>query len=262
MNNKALSPIVSMMLILAIITTSISVLWANYVPIVKKRAEIEHNERLIDKFLNIPTICSLLNENESKIISLKLGGGETAFGRLTTSSTLRVNRSGTVRIDFYYTVNNSTKHYDHTFNLFSIELETHNNFILDQKFVFSEGGIKVFQYNRSITKSKPNMNEFLRFENNTLILKIDSLKTEPQEVSGNGIVYLRLKFNRNESYSGEYHYCTGYIQVNDSLFEDEWIKVMKSLSERSDRLRSENNRLMFNNINVSILIRDFVVSIS
>ena len=99
MDDKAISPVVSMMLILAIITTSISVLWANYVPIVKKRAEIEHNEKLSDEFLSISTIYSLLNENESKVISLKLGGGETTFGHLTTSSTLKVKKTGTVIVD-------------------------------------------------------------------------------------------------------------------------------------------------------------------
>ena len=258
MNNKALSPVVSMMLILAIITTSISVLWANYVPIVKKRAEIEHNERLSDEFLSISTIYSLLNENESKVISLKLGGGETTFGRLTTSSTLKVKRTGTVIVNM--TCDN-LPHSNFSFSLFGIELSIHNMYLPDCAFVFSEGGIKVFQYDKNITRLEPNINESLRFQNDTLMLRVDNLTTKPQEVSGNGIVYLRLKF---EYRSDRYDNCTGFIQVNDSLFEDEWIKVMKSLSERSDRLSfdSENNSLVFNNINVSILTRDFVVNIS
>ena len=257
MDKKAISPVVSMMLILAIITTSISVLWANYVPIVKKRAEIEHNEKLIDEFLSISTIYSLLNENESKVISLKLGGGETTFGRLTTSSTLKVRNTGTVIVDM--SCDNSTVR--KSFSLFGIELSIHNTYLPNRAFVFSEGGIKVFQYDKNITRLEPNINESLRFQNDTLMLRIDNLKTDPQEVSGNGIVYLRLKF---ECHSDRYYNCTGFIQVNDSLFEDEWIGVMKSLSKRTDRLSfdSENDSLEFNNINVSILIRNFVVNIN
>ena len=131
----------------------------------------------------------------------------------------------------------------------------------DRAFVFSEGGIKVFQYDKNITRLKPNINESLRFQNDTLMLRIDNLTTKPQEVSGSGIVYLRLKF---EYRSDRYDNCTGFIQVNDSLFEDEWTGVMESLSERSDKLSfdSENNSLEFNGINVSILVRDFVVNAS
>ncbi len=260
MNNKALSPVVSMILILAIITTSISVLWANYVPIVKKRAEIKHNERLIDEFLSISTIYSLLNENESKVISLTLGGGETTFGHLTTSSTLKVNKTGTVTVNMSCD-NLPHDNSPHSFSLFSIELSIHNTYLPDRTFVFSEGGIKVFQYDKNITRLEPDMNESLRFQNNTLILRIDNLKTDPQEVSGNGIVYLRLKFDRNESYSREYYNCTGSIQVNDSLFEDEWIKVMESLSNGRLRFDPKSNSLKFNNMNVSILTRDFVVNV-
>jgi len=249
MDNKAISPVVSMMLILAIITTSISVLWANYVPILKKRAEIEHNEKLNDEFLSIATIYSLLNENESKVISLKLGGRETAFG-LLTSSTLRVKKTGTVIVS----CENLTVH---NFSLFSIELSIHNTYLPDRSFAFSEGGIKVFQYDKNITRLKPNINESLKFQNGTLVLRVDNLTTKPQEVSGNGIAYLRLKFKYN---SWRYDNCTGFIQVNDSLFEDEWIEVMESLSEES--LSFNNSRLEFENISVSILSRDFVVNIS
>ena len=257
MDDKALSPVVSMMLILAIITTTISVLWANYVPIVKKRAEIEHDEKLSDEFLSISTIYSLLNENESKVISLKLGGGETTFGRLTTSSTLKVRDTGSVV--FNMSCDNLTV--QKSFSLFGIELSIHNIYLPDRTFAFSEGGIKVFQYDKNITRLKPNVNESLKFQSDTLMVRIDNLTTKPQEVSGNGIVYLKLKFERR---SERYDNCTGFIQVNDSLFEDEWIRVMESLSKRSDRFSfdSENNKLEFNNINVSLLTRDFVVNIS
>ena len=253
MNDRAISPVISVMLILAIITTSISVLWANYVPILKKRAEIEHNEKLNDEFLSIATIYSLLNENESKVISLKLGGGETTFGHLATSSTLRVEKTGAIIVSCKnLTVPN--------FSLFSIELSIHNTYLPDRSFAFSEGGIKVFQYDKNITRLKPNINESLKFQNGTLVLRVDNLTTKPQEVSGNGIAYLRLKFKYN---SWRYDNCTGFIQVNDSLFEDEWIEVMESLSNESKfSFDSENNRLEFENISVSILSRDFVVNIS
>ena len=256
MDDKAISPVVSMMLILAIITTSISVFWANYVPILKKRAEIEHNEKLSDEFLSIATIYSLLNENESKVISLKLGGGETTFGRLMTSSTLRVKKTGTVVFDM--SCDNLTVR--KSFSLFSIELSIHNSYLPDRTFVFSEGGIKVFQYDKNITRLKPNINESLKFQNGTLVLRIDNLTTKPQEISGNGIAYLRLKFEcRSERYSN----CTGFMQVNDSLFRDEWRGVMESLSKKSERFYSDSeNSLEFNNINVYILTRDFVVDIS
>ena len=257
MDNKAISPVVSMMLILAIITTSISVLWANYVPIIKKRAEIEHNEKLSDEFLSIATIYSLLNENESKVISLKLGGGETTFGRLTTSSTLNVENSGSVIVDM--SCDNSTVR--KSFSLFSIELSIHNAYLPDRTFVFSEGGIKTFQYERNITRLQPNINESLKFQSDTLVLRVDNLTTKTQEISGNGIIYLRLKFKYHNERCNN---CTGFIQVNDSLFEDEWIGAMESLSRKSDRLSfdSGNNSLEFNNINVYILTRDFVVNIS
>jgi len=257
MDGKAISPVVSMMLILAIITTSISILWANYVPIVKKRAEIEHNEKLSDEFLSIATIYSLLDENESKVISLKLGGGETAFGLLMTSSTLKVKKTGTVIVDMR--CDNSTVR--KSFSLFGIELSIHNTYLPDRAFVFSEGGIKVFQYDKNITRLEPNINESLRFQNDTLMLRVDNLTTKPQEVSGNGIVYLRLKF---EYRSKRYDNCTGFIQVNDSLFEDEWIGVMESLGKGCDRLSfdSGNNSLKFNNINISVLIRDFITNMN
>lgn len=260
MDDKAVSPIIAIMLILAILVTSISVLASNWFPIVKKRAEIQHNKELTDKFLSIVTVYSTLNENRSSAMSIKLGGGDTFFSQTTTSSTLSVNQSGWIDVNM---VCDGTPLLL-TLKLFKVSLSTHNTLIPDQTFVFSEGGIKIFQYGKNITRLEPDIDKSIEFRDGILYLIADNLTSEPQEVSGNGIAFLRFKSNLNSN-SGLYKNCTGSILVEDDVFNGEWDDVMIKLKENSPTVFSFNQNTntlqILTQINVSLTIRDFDVQI-
>ncbi|RLI75680.1 hypothetical protein DRO97_02700 [Archaeoglobales archaeon] len=260
MDDKAVSPIIAIMLILAILVTSISVLASNWFPIVKKRAEIQHNKELTDKFLSIVTVYSTLNENRSSAMSIKLGGGDTFFSQTTTSSTLSVNQSGWINVSMECNDTSLLL----TLKLFKVNLSIHNTLIPDQTFVFSEGGIKIFQYGKNITRLEPDIDKSIEFRDGVLYLRVDNLTSEPQEVSGNGIAFLRFKSNLNPN-SGLYKNCTGSILVEDDVFNGEWDDVMIKLEENNPTVFSFNQNTntlqILTQINVSLTIRDFDVQI-
>ncbi len=256
-NSEALSSVVGMILILAIVLTSISAIWVNYVPVVRKNAEIKFNEGLRKDFMNLPVIYSLIKENQNEVISMKLGGVSTVFGQLTTSSTLKVNRSGVLTL--YCTFNNTL--IQRIFYLFSLELYTHNEILPNQAFVFSEGGLKIIQSGKNITKLKPDIG--LEFDNGTGTLKIsvDNLTTKSQTISGNGVAYIKFSFTEmTENYSN----CVGYLAVNDTIFGDNWIYTMEKLSEEYPTIFNLiGSKLKFKErINVSLTVRNFGICLS
>lgn len=254
MNCKAISSVVSAILILALITLSASVIWANYVPFENRNAEIELNEELEEEFLKFSVLYSELKENETKNLLLKLGGKKTFVGILTTTSTLKLNKTGNFSINMECENSSFTKNY----TLFSLELFIHNNFLPEKRLVFSEGGLKIFQVNRNFTKIEPRIEEYLNYDpnNRTIYITIDNLTTEPYEISGSGFSYLKFKYRMETEFHTN---CTGYLQVNDTIFEMEWVEKMRELSGlifEEDKLR-----ITFTNINASISIKDFKIAL-
>jgi len=256
-DEKAISPVVGMILILAILAIAISVISSHWFPILRKDAEIKHNERLKDEFLDIVTVYSMLDRNESKVISLKLGSNQPSFSHTTTSSTLSVRESGWIKINLTY----DNFSYSIRYKLFMINLSIHNSFIPDETLVFSEGGIKIYQGGTNITRLNPNLQLCFDNASNTLFLGVDNFTDNFQEVSGNGVAFLSLNMNsRHLNFSN----CTGNIRIQDEIFSDEWRDIMSELDSNSVfSFDPSTNTLSINSpINVSLTIRDFKVALS
>lgn len=204
MNSKAISSVIAMFLILALVSLSLAVIWAKYVPFDKRNMEIELNEELEARFLEIPKLYYVLQENETKILVMKLGGKKTFVGHLMTTSTLKVNKTGNFSIQMVCENSPVIKNY----NLFALELHVHNNFLPEHKFVFSKGALKIFQFGRNITKIGLSIEDSIDFDLNRsgLFLKLDNLLTDPVEVSDSSFAFFRIKYFKNvETYSN----CAG-----------------------------------------------------
>lgn len=255
MDERAVSPLIAMILILAIISTAISVISAQLFPAIIKNAEIQHNERLKDEFMSITTFYSMFDEKRSKCISLKLGTSNL-FGQTVTSSSLSVVGSGYIVANL--TCNQTSLNLN--YRLFRINLSIHNSLIPDQTLVFSECGIKIYQDDNNITRLNPDI--LLRFNNtdNTLFLSVDNFTGNSEEVSGSGVAF--LSFNTSVNHLN-YLNCTGDITVSDEVFGDEWRNIMRSLNSNIFSYNSSTNTLWINSpINISLEIRDFRMSIN
>lgn len=248
--SKAVSSVVAMFLILAIISLSISVILANYAPMVKRNAEIKLNMELREEFMRVSTAYSDSNREELHGM-LNFGGEKTPFGALfgeiTTTSTLSVNKTGNIFLSL--ACNGSA--FSWNISIFSLELKIYNSFLPEEKLVLSNGGIKIFQSERNFTKVKPSIE--LKHENNTVLIRVDTLLSKAKEVSGNGIVHLKLSSSNNEML---YENCTGFIQVNDTYFDEHWIQKMR---KSGLNFEEENRKILFENKDVSLLLREFKI---
>ncbi len=238
---NAVSSVVAMILILSILTAALSAALAEIVPAVKKRYEVMTVERIRGEFFRV------LSENGTFSIPL---GGSSPFGSLTTSSTLRVNETGSVAIDLSC---NGTD-YRAAFRLFSVELWIHTEFLPDQGYVFSEGGLKIFQPGGNVTRLKP---EPLRFGDGTLFVRVYHLDSDRAEVSGNGVAWMKISSRHRVE---ELENCSGYVEVEDAVFGNAWSAAMSEIGD-SSRLQFSGNRLIVRNVNVSIEVGSFDIAI-
>ena len=248
-STKAISSVIAMIMLLAVISTAVSIISVNLLPVMEKKAEIEHNRKLKDEFLDIVKIYSDSAENRG--FSLTLGKSKTLFGQ-STSSSLSVRRSGSVEISLLC---NQT-HIEKNYTLFRLDLSTHNSLLPDQTIVFSEGGIIERQSDIAIERLSPDIRIELNNTNNTLLLTIDNLTSSPTEVSGNGVAFLTLK---KRLCLAKYINCTGSIRISDEVFGGRWEEKIRELfgSSPVDGTISINAP-----INISLKVRNFEIFIS
>jgi len=238
MPEKGVSTLVAMILVLAIVSTSITAIASNYLPILKKRAEIQHEEELTSSFLEI---ASVYPGNETVV--LKLGGGTTLLNPTPTSSSVHLWKSGSVEVD----VNNA----QYNTTLFTINLSTFNTCIPDRVLLFSEGGVKIYQNSRNITAKPPDIRIY--YNANSLHITLDNLTSDEQEVAGSGIAYIAVH-SQSRVYSFTNVNVT--LTVDDAIFEEYWVNTMKyagfTVSSMGNTATGGKK-----NVNLTLEIRDF-----
>ena len=238
MPERGVSTLVAMILVLAIVSASIAAVFSSYLPVLKKRSEIQHEERLKSSFLRVVSIYP-----GNGTIVLKLGGGDTLFDPVQATSNIHLWKSGWAEID----VNNVS--YRVTF--FALNLSTFNTRIPDKVILFSEGGIKIYQDNKNHTVKSPDIQ--IRYSAGSLSVALDNLTSDEQQVAGNGLAYMAI-----HSRSGVYSFTNVNvtIAVEDSIFRKYWIDAMKSAGFT---VSSTGNLVIgyINNVNLTLEIRNF-----
>ncbi len=253
-STKAISSVIAMIMLLAVISTAVSVISVNLLPVMEKKAEIEHNRKLKDEFLDIVKVYST-SKSENRSFSLSLGKSKTLFGQ-STSSTLSVRESGWMAINL---ICNQTP-IDENYRLFSLNLSTHSPLLPSQTIIFSEGGVIERQDGTTIERLSPDIRVEFNNTSNTLFLTMHNLASLPVEVSGNGYILLRL--GKSSSFK-EYVNCTGSISIRDGVFGEEWERKMLELSGpfSVSNIPPTNILSIDAPVNVSLEIRNFEISL-
>ncbi|HJJ48541.1 MAG TPA: hypothetical protein O0X39_06105 [Methanocorpusculum sp.] len=104
--DDAVSPVVAMMLILAVIAICVSVMFATYVPDLKENAEILHSKEVKEEFFKFASdVDNLFTNGRSGVYSyiIPLGGGDTLLSPSKSAGTLQLGREtiGEITIEGY-----------------------------------------------------------------------------------------------------------------------------------------------------------------
>jgi hypothetical protein len=95
MNDDALSPVIAVMLILAVVVTGVSVWNSSYLPAMKEQAEIEHIQDVEDAFLGLSASIentAILKDRLQVKARIPLGGGDVMFNTVTSGGSLWVRQ--------------------------------------------------------------------------------------------------------------------------------------------------------------------------
>ncbi len=244
MSERGVSTLVAMILVLAIVSTSIAAIGSHYLPVLKKRAEILQEERLTSSFLEI---ASMYPGNGTAV--LELGGGTTILNSVQTTSSIHLWSSGDVAVKVSA---QNVSDVSYNTKLFALNLSTFSTRIPDRTTLFSEGGVRIYQYGKNITRKPPDV-----IHSNAGLIRIflDNLISGEQEVAGNSIAYITIHSN-SRIYSFTNVNVT--VTVNDAIFKDYWIDAMKNAGFR---VISTGNTATGSktNVNLTLEIRDFDV---
>ena len=103
-SDDAVSPVVAMMLVLAVVAICVSVMFATYVPDLKENAEILHSKEVKEEFFKFASdVDTIFANGRSGVYSyiIPLGGGDTLFSPSKSAGTIEIedNQIGTVIIN-------------------------------------------------------------------------------------------------------------------------------------------------------------------
>ncbi len=171
-DDKALAPVIAIMLILAVIVTGLSVWNAVIIPSMKQSAEVEHLRNVESAFQHfasdIEKAVSLRQDNCVFSEPVQLGGGDVLFDSLRSGGSLSVRNE---QVPFY-----SLTLYDGTGSVFRqmngtlvrISYEPQGNFWQEQGYCWQYGFINVSKHgNRQTPLSYYNMTDlFSEFKGN------------------------------------------------------------------------------------------------
>ena len=227
-SSDAVSSVVAMIMVLAVLAVALPLAISNFIPCYVKSSEMQRYAEAEDSFLKIAEFYP-----SSGRLRLRLGE-QTPFGFVAATS-LKAESSGTVKVDASCDGGNVNLQC----NISSVKLSMLGRAIPNKTLIFSEGGIVVEQAGTRIVLSEPQIE--VNHSDDSLTLTIDCLKEE-RGISGSGsaIVDIAMSMERRE-----YENCTGYIHINDSLFQDYWDEAMQSAS----------GSMNFTNKNVTLIVR-------
>lgn len=244
---RGVSSVLGALLVLAVLSTVVTSVIVYYLPIIKKNAEFKHENELIDRFLEI------VNGYPNCDIALQLGGGETLFNPLKTSATIETNVSGYVSLEL---LSNAT--FSRKIRLGCVNLTIYNTRIANVALTYSDGGVVLFQGNRSMVLKPPTFDksvDIIEYGRNITIV-LYNFTSPSEEIAGNGFGYISVRAALKEKL--EFHNVTLInITVNDRIFQKYWGNYLESFGFKQV---SSNSWILTTLSNVTIV--EYKVSIS
>ncbi|MDH7593873.1 MAG: hypothetical protein QHG99_05905 [Methanomicrobiales archaeon] len=201
---EALSPVVAVMLILAIVITFFTLFNATVVPAMKEQSEMEHLERVKEAFGRFDTDVHISMAMEGDVTlkeRIPLGGGDVLVNTIRSGGTLRVQELAPL---FRVTI-------DDTYNLYAgmveVSYQPVSNFWQDQGYNWQYGYLNVTKHNGRVRTplEYPRMEDVSLegFANSTVSIArgadgnctlryVNLTKGDSDFASGNGHALLRL----------------------------------------------------------------------
>ncbi|WP_202319120.1 hypothetical protein [Archaeoglobus neptunius] len=230
--DEAVSSIVAMILILAMLAVAVPLAISNFVPHYIKNVEIQRYEESEASFLRIA-------EAYPDPVKLRLYmGRQTPFGFVAATS-FGAKSSGRISIEAVCDSGSVGLSCD----IPSLYLYLPGRSVPNRTLIFSEGGIVVEQHSREVIVSSPNITLVY---NSSLTVVVDCLESE-KKISGSGIIVVDVGVQREIK---SYKNCTGKIYVNDTIFQDYWNDAMRSTS-----LPVSGSTLSFDSLNLTLIVR-------
>ncbi len=230
-SDEAVSSVVAMIMVLAVLAVAVPLTISNFVPYYVKSSEMQRYAEAEDSFFKIVEFYP-----SSGRLRLQLGE-QTPFGFVAATS-LKAESTGMVEVHAACDGGNVNL----KCNISSLKLSMLGRAIPNRTLIFSEGGIAVEQAETRVVLSEPRIE--LNYSD-SLTVAVDCLKDE-RGISGSGSAIVDIAISTERM---EYENCTGWIYVNDSIFQDYWIKAMQSTGLFS------GSTLSFSNLNLTLWVR-------
>ncbi|HDS62792.1 MAG TPA: hypothetical protein ENN52_01400, partial [Methanofollis liminatans] len=144
MDDSAVSPVIAVMLILAVVVTAVSLAHMVVIPSMKAQDEIEHLEAVEESFLRFASdleLAASLKQNLRLSERIPLGGGGIVFNPVRSAGTLRVDREPTWIMNV--TVSNATASCTVSSMLVTCSYVPSGNFWHDQGYRWRYGYVNI-----------------------------------------------------------------------------------------------------------------------
>jgi len=240
-NSRAVSAILGMILVLAVLASLVTVIVVYKLPVIEKRAEFRHELELLDRFFELQKayygkVCE----------SFELGGGPTTYINTHESSALRVWKSGSVLVTVYYNGTSFTARGE----LFGFNMSIYPSKLPDFKAVVTPLGVAVYQGSFRLNVSDE-LNQFLNssllVNSTSVVAYVDSYSVNGHlknfTVSGNGFASVKV-FSEENPLSRSFPNATEVkFSVNSALFGH---------YTRTISVAGRNVRIIFRNYSVYV----------
>ncbi len=180
LNKKAVSPVVGFVLVLAVISLSMALLQAQFLPAWEKRSEAKSSSRLLSEVSKIPEV---LTQSSSTILKLDLGVRYTKYPLLVSPpSTAGYVRFIPENVTINATIAGTTTPYNRSYKTDAILVHPFYVYLSDRMYLYEYGA--VFENGSNYYRPAPVVNQ-ISFYKNTICIPI--LNSTEREVAGTNI---------------------------------------------------------------------------
>ncbi len=180
LNKKAVSPVVGFVLVLAVISLSMALLQAQFLPAWEKRSEAKSSSRLLSEVSKIPEV---LTQSSSTILKLDLGVRYTKYPLLVSPpSTAGYVRFIPENVTINATIAGTTTPYNRSYKTDAILVHPFYVYLSDRMYLYEYGA--VFENGSNYYRPVPVVNQ-ISFYKNTICIPI--LNSTEREVAGTNI---------------------------------------------------------------------------
>ena len=215
-SSRAVSAILGMVLVLAVLASLVTVIVVYKLPVIEKRAEFRHELELLDRFFELQKTYS------GKVCeSFELGSGPTILINTHESSSFGVWKSGSVLVTVYYNGTSFTARG----KLFGFNLSIYPSRLPGFKAVVTPLGTAVYQDSLRLNVSDEHgqfLNSSLLVNSTSVVAYVDNYSVnghlENFTVSGNGFASVKV-FSEENVLSRTFPNATEVkFSVNSALF--------------------------------------------